>query len=275
MSYQQKTIKIILFLISLAVLLVILHFLTRYFSSYYPPIIPYLRYVNLGIDATIAGIGGYYIIRMLKRSILDPILLKRVEKSTARTIELFINILFYSILLLIVLATLGVNLTGAAIGGAVGGIAIGLAAQTVLSNVLSGVMVTGGKTLRPGDPVSLSSWIWGSPIVGETTTVGILFTEVKTTNGNIVKIPNSAFLGNTVFTKLESDNSLIYSFLVSINADVPAEQVLEKASAYIKDNLSKRKASFEAYFSAKAGGTNQFTIILHFMELNSFNTLMD
>jgi small-conductance mechanosensitive channel len=81
------------------------------------------------------------------------------------------------------------------------------------------------------------SWIWGSPIIGEVTKVSLLFTEVKTINGNLVKIPNSAFLGNTVFQKLEAENSLIYPLQVTVNADVEAKKVMEKVKEKLKDYL--------------------------------------
>ncbi|BDC18167.1 mechanosensitive ion channel family protein [Acidianus sp. HS-5] len=273
--WKKQVAKLLSIIVVLAIIAVLLHFLIDFASKYVPSIVPYLDYIYLATDAAIVGVGGYFIIGVLKK-IINVYLLGKMEASTARTISFFIDIAFYSILILVVLAALGVNLTGAAIGGAVGGIAIGLAAQTVLSNVLSGALVTGSKTLKAGDPVLLISWIWGSPIVGEATKVGVLFTEVKTTNGNIVKIPNSAFLGNTVFTKLERENSLVYPLQITVNADVPADKVMEKAKNYIKDELNKQKIPYpEIYFATKSGGTNVFTVILHFDNLNLLNSLLN
>ncbi len=275
MAYRNQTIKLLLALIILAIVAFSLHLLSDFLIREVKPLAPYVGYFDLGIDAAIVGIGGYIIIRVLQK-LISIYLLSKVETSTAHTLSLFLNIALYSILVLAILAALGVNLTGAAIGGAIGGIAIGLAAQTFLSNILSGLMVTSSKTLKPGDAISLSSWIWGSPIIGETQKVSILFTEVKTIYGNIVKIPNSAFLGNTVFTKLEGSNSLLYSFQVTVNADVAANQVLTKAENYIKDDFSKLKLTFpEIYFSGKNGGTNSFTVILHFQNLADLNKLLD
>jgi small-conductance mechanosensitive channel len=273
-NWKRQVVKLLSIIVVLAIIAILLHFLIEFASSNFPVIVPYLNYIYLATDAAIVGIGGYFIIGVLKR-IINVYLLGKMEASTARTLSFFIDIAFYSILILVILAALGINLTGAAIGGAVGGIAIGLAAQTVLSNVLSGALVTGSKTLKAGDAVLLISWIWGSPIIGETTKVGVLFTEVKTINGNIVKVPNSAFLGNTVFTKLEGENSLVYPLQITVNADVPADKVMEKAKNYIKDELSKQKIPYpEIYFTNKTGGTNVFTVILHFDNLNMLNSLL-
>ncbi len=273
-TWKRQVVKLLSIIVVLAIIAVLLHFLIDFASKYIPSIVPYLDYIYVATDAAIVGIGGYFIIGVLKK-IVNIYLLGKMEASTARTLSFFIDIVFYSILILVVLSALGVNLTGAAIGGAVGGIAIGLAAQTVLSNVLSGALVTGSKTLKAGDPVLLISWIWGTPIIGEATKVGVLFTEVKTINGNTVKVPNSAFLGNTVFTKLEGESSLVYPFQISVNADVPADKVMDKAKNYIRDELSKQKIPYpEIYFSSKSGGTNVFTVILHFDNLNILNSLL-
>ncbi|ARM77034.1 mechanosensitive ion channel protein MscS [Acidianus manzaensis] len=275
MNWKSQVVKLLIILIVLAIVAVLLHAIARIIVTYIPALGEYIHYVDLAIDAAIVGIGGYFVISII-RKIINVYLLGKMEASTAHTISLFIDIGLYAILILVILSALGVNLTGAAIGGAVGGIAIGLAAQTVLSNVLSGTLVTSSKTLKPGDNVSLISWIWGNPIIGETTKVGILFTEIKTINGNIIRIPNSAFLGNTVFTKLEGENSLVYPYQITVNADVPAEKVLTKATNYIKDYLSKVKVEMpEVYFTTKNGGTNIFTVIIHFNEMNSLNKILD
>lgn len=267
--------KLLLILLGLAVLYYVLTFSAKLIVSGFPQLKPYFNYVDLAIRASIVGVGGYFIISIIRR-VLNVYLLGKIESSIAHTISLFLDIILYSVLILAILASLGVNLTGAAIGGAIGGIAIGLAAQTVLSNVLSGTLVTASKTLKPGDNVSLISGIWGNPIIGEVQRVGILFTDVKTTYGNIVRIPNSAFLGNTVFSKLEGENSLIYILQVTISGDVPVEKVLEKTNNYIKDYFGKTNIPFpEIYFTSKSGGTNVFTVIVHFNEMENLNKILD
>ncbi|EWG06881.1 MAG: mechanosensitive ion channel protein MscS [Candidatus Aramenus sulfurataquae] len=275
MSARNNVIKIFAILVVLAVVAYFAKVITKLMVELLPILAPYSDDVILGINAVIVGIGGFIVVKIVQ-NVISLYLLSRIERSTAHTISLILNIALYSILVLAVLSALGVNLTGAAIGGAVVGIAIGLAAQTFLSNILSGILVTTSKTLRPGDAVSLTSWIWGSPIIGETEKVDILFTEVRTIYGNVVKIPNSAFLGNTVFTKLEGKNSLTFAYQVTVNADVPAEKVLSLANNYIRDELSKAKLPFpEIYFTNKNGGTNVFSVIIRFQEVTQLNSILD
>lgn len=274
-AWRSQIIKLLLILIALAIITFLLRVMTEFLVTYIHSLYPYLNDLNLALTATVVGIGGYFIISIM-RKIISLYLLGRMEVGIAHTIGLFIDIGLYSILILAILATLKINLTSAAIGGAVGGIAIGLAAQTILSNILSGTLVTTSKTLKPGDEVSLITTITGNPIVGEIIKIGILYTDVKTINGNVVRIPNSAFLGSTIFTKLQGENSLIYPYQIILNADVSADKIMEKANNYMKDYFTKIKIPLpEVYFTGKNGGTNVFTIIIYFNEMKSLNKVLD
>ncbi|MEM0113316.1 MAG: mechanosensitive ion channel family protein [Metallosphaera sp.] len=240
----------------------VVHTLLIAFVSSKSNLAPYLNDIQLGLDAAIVGIVGYIMIRIIKYA-LDNYLASKADKTTVRSISLIVDILLYSLLVLAILSALGVNLTGAAIGGAVGGVAIGLAAQTVVSNILSGIMVTTSKTVRPGDAVILSSWIWSPPIIGEAERVTLLFTEVRTYTGNLVKVPNSAFLGNTVFTKLREGEELVYPYELTINADVPGTVLLERAKNIIEDEFKVAKAEPpELSFNSKNGSTNVFLVLI-------------
>lgn len=236
--------------------------------------ITYAYYIVRGIDALLVGVGGYLIILLLQRLINRYISVK-IPDSSRHIFNIIIEGLLYLSLVLAVLATLGINLTGAAIGGAVVGITIGLAAQTFVSNLLSGLTVASSKTLTPGDSVILNSWIWGSPIIGKVKKVSILFTDIYTTSGNAVRIPNSAFLGNTIFTKLDSEHSISYPYTLSVNADVPATDLKALAEAKIKDLFEKEKLTLpEIYFTGKLGVTNSFTVIIHVNDLEKLNQIL-
>lgn len=272
MGFRVRTIDIVKILI-VVIILAVLTYLVAFLSDLFLP--KYKVYISDASAAVIVGLGGYVIVKILL-DVISPYLFSRMDKGVAHTARLVISVALYTIVVLAVLSALGINLTGVALGGTVAGIAIGLAAQTVFSNVLAGFMVSSSKTLKPGDPVILSSWIWGNPIVGEVTNVSLLFTEVRTLNGNLIKVPNSAFLGNTTFTKLSDGNQLLeYPLQVTINADVKAEQVLSLAQSYIKDSFDKEKVQVpEMYFTAKNGSTNTFMVILKFSNIDDLNTML-
>ncbi len=236
--------------------------------------ITYANYLVRGVDALLVGIGGYLIILLLRRIINRYVIVKAPIESR-HIINLIIEGLLYISLVLAVLAALGINLTGAAIGGAVAGVTIGLAAQTFVSNLLSGFTVASSRTLSPGDSVILESWIWGSPIIGKVKKISILFTDIVTINGNEVRVPNSAFLGNTTFTKLDTPHSILYPYTLSVNADVPAKDLQALAEAKIKDIFEKEKLKLPTiYFTAKTGTTNTFTVLVYAEDLKDLNRIL-
>ena len=275
MSSTRPLIRILVLLIIIGALVYILHVILSAFIASNSKLVPYVNDVQLGLDAALVGIGGYVVIRIIKYA-LENYLASRADKVTMRTVSLVVDLVLYTLLVLAILSALGVNLTGAAIGGAVGGVAIGLAAQTVVSNILSGVMVTSSRTLRPGDAVILHSWIWSPPIVGEAERVTLLFTEVRTISGNLVKVPNSAFLGNTVFTKLKEDGSFSYPYELTVNADVPGNLLLEKARNLIEDEFKSMKAQPpEISFYNKNGSTNVFLVMIRLDEMKNLTRYLD
>ncbi|WP_252896793.1 mechanosensitive ion channel domain-containing protein [Metallosphaera hakonensis] len=192
MSSTRPLIRVLLLLIIIGAVVYVLHVVLSALIVSNSKILPYVTDIQLGLDAALVGIGGYIIIRIIKYA-LENYLSTRADKVTIRSVSLIVDLALYTLLVLAILSALGVNLTGAAIGGAVGGVAIGLAAQTVVSNILSGIMVTSSRTVRPGDAIILQSWIWSPPIVGEAERVTLLFTEVRTVTGNLVKVPIRVF----------------------------------------------------------------------------------
>ncbi len=272
MSFKVRNIDIVKILITV-IILAALTYVIAFLSDLFLP--KYKMYISDVSSAVIVGLGGYVIVKLLL-DIISPYLFSRMDQGVAHVARLAVSAILYVVVVLAVLSALGVNLTGVALGGTVAGIAIGLAAQNIFSNVLAGFMVSSSKTLKPGDSVILNSWIWGSPIIGEVVNVSLLFTEVKTLNGNLIKVPNSAFLGNTIFTKLsQEEGDLEYPLQVTVNADVKAEQVLSLAQSYVKDSFDKEKIQVPLmYFTSKNGGTNVFTVLLRFNNVKDLNRVL-
>lgn len=90
---------------------------------------------------------------------------------------------------LVVLSSLGVNLTGLIAFGGMGGIAVGFAAKDIVSNVLGGLMIYWDKPFAVGD------WI-RSPdqeIEGTVERIGWRMTVVRTFDKRPLYIPNGTF----------------------------------------------------------------------------------
>ena len=280
MQWRNQLIKILVILVIVALIYFLVGVILSFLVTILPKqigqvIVTYEPDIQTAISVILIAIAGYLVIKIIQ-NIISATVLPKLEKGVASIVRFTLDVVLYSALVLAILAALHVNLTGVVVGGAVGGIIIGLAVQTVAQNLLSGALVTSSRTLSPGDAVSLISWIWGTPIIGEVKKVSLLFTDVLTIYGNTVKIPNSAFLGNTVFQKLEkTDGGLIYPLQVTVNADVEGVKVMERAKEILKDYFKDEKQVPEIIFSSKTGGTNVFTVIIRFTNINELNDLIN
>ena len=135
MQWRNQLIKILVILVALA----ILSYLTGVILTLLIPNLPKSIIstvsqiepdIKTGISVVIVAIGGYLVIRLIQQ-LLSMTLLAKLERGVVNIIKFSLDVVFYTILVLAILTTLHVNLTGVVVGGAVGGIVIGLAVQTV------------------------------------------------------------------------------------------------------------------------------------------------
>jgi small-conductance mechanosensitive channel len=269
---RNQVLFILLVLVSLGLADYLFHFYSSSYLISYQPISPYISYIETGINVVVVSLGGYLIIRIINK------IISRTLSNTGDsiTLRIVVDIILYTLLSIAILAVLGVNLTGVLVGGAVGGIVIGLAVQTIAQNVLSGIIVTASKTIKPMDKVSLVTNISSNPIIGEVRRISSLFTEIRSVNGTLIRIPNSMLFGNTIFHKLEGERGLVFPYTVNVNADVPYDELINKLTPIIQDYFSKINAEVpKIYFTSRVGSYNVFTALINFNSMENLNTLID
>ena len=82
-------------------------------------------------------------------------------------------------------------------GGTVLAIILGVAAQQVLGNLFAGLVLLFARPYAPGQRIRVYSGALGGPHEGLVTSVGLLYTTVQSTDGDI-NIPNSGMLASAV-----------------------------------------------------------------------------
>lgn len=246
--------------------------------QYYPSSASYIQYVS-AIEETILGVLGAYIVYRILISIAEMHGRNERNIGNAEVFKLIIRIVFYavvlSILLLIFGPYVGLSPSQALASGAIGGIIIGLAVQTTVSSILSGLLISSSKTIVSGDQVILHS-IYLGDIVCKILSVNILFTEVVNQYGNRIRLPNTILFSSTTFTRLKTGDTYVYPLAVSVDTDVNTNDLVKRVEETIKNEFQKRKLKQpEVYFSAKASGSNTFTVLLNFTALGEITVLTD
>jgi len=98
-----------------------------------------------------------------------------------------VNVLVVVAAMVLVLANLGVNMTGVLAGLGVGGLAVALAAQKSLENLF------GGVTLISDQPVHVGDFCRFGDRVGTVEDIGLRSTRIRTLDRTLVTIPNAEF----------------------------------------------------------------------------------
>jgi small-conductance mechanosensitive channel len=127
---------------------------------------------------------------------------KNIKVSTKGIISKFIDILIYSVVVIVLLKTFGVDMTTlAVIGGAVG-VGIGFGLQKIASNFVSGIILLFEKSVEIGDIIEIDN----GNIYGTLKRFGGRYALVETMDGKEIMIPNEEFIINRVTNWTYSNN---------------------------------------------------------------------
>jgi small-conductance mechanosensitive channel len=153
----------------------------------------------------------------------------QLSPSSHVLISKTISFTIYFVVALIVLDSIGVDLTALTVFGGGLGVGIGFGLQKVASNLLSGIILLSDKSIKPGDVIQIGEvygWISG---------LKSRYVSVVTRNGHEYLIPNEDLITQQVINWSYSDSNirLTVSFGVAYKSD--PHQVRDLVVAAIKD----------------------------------------
>ena len=106
------------------------------------------------------------------------------ERSLISLARRLLNAFIFVLVTLIVLSTLGVNVTAALAGLGIGGLAVGLGAQKTFENLLGGIAILSDRALQIGDTCRIGDQ------TGTVEDIGLRSTKIRTQDRTLVSIPN-------------------------------------------------------------------------------------
>lgn len=119
-------------------------------------------------------------------NVLDRMLSKsRLEQTLSNFIGSILKVVLYFVAILIVLSTLGVDVTSLVALLSVAGLAVSLALQNTLSNLAGGIQLLVTKPFVAGDFVEAGA------NSGKVEQVGLAYTTLVTADNKVVHVPNS------------------------------------------------------------------------------------
>lgn len=165
------------------------------------------------------------------------------SKNSLSLFKSIINIIVYTIGLLVMLESFGISITPILTALGVGGLAVALALQDTLSNLFAGIQITLTRTIKPGDYIHLTSGEEGT-----VTDITWRFTTLLTQSDNMTVIPNSK-LATTILTNYslpKKDLSFSIPVNIAYTSDLDkAERItLEIAETLMQENGIDTKPIF-------------------------------
>lgn len=158
---------------------------------------------------------GYLAIKLVMK-ILNKLLLKtKLEKIAISFINSILKFSLNLLLVLIILQTIGVSITGFIAVLSAAGLAVSLALQDSLSNLANGLIIISSKYFNEGDYIKIGD------IEGKVLEIHMLTTKISTTDNKLVTIPNSEIVTKCLinYSSLPS-RRVDLSFYLSYEADL-------------------------------------------------------
>ncbi|WP_439881924.1 mechanosensitive ion channel family protein [Pontibacter sp. MBLB2868] len=167
---------------------------------------------------------GIWVVKRLNRFIFNLMVRKGVDESLRPFLSNIIGVMLWVLLIVLVIAQIGVEMTSfiAILGSA--GLAIGLALQGSLSNFAGGVLILTVKPFKVGD------YIEAQGQGGTVHIINIFNTVLKTPDNKTIYLPNGPLASTVVVNySVESTRRVELLFTVSVHNDIgKVRQILQQ-----------------------------------------------
>lgn len=153
------------------------------------------------IDVALIFVVGVVAIMLLSRLIARHVV-PYLGSTGSNAIRLLLQVVGFSVILLIVFSITGINFVSALVGAGFFGLVVGLAAQAVLGNLFSGLMLVASRPFNVGDRIALITWQYGKfppslshgwlepSYTGQVKEITLIYTKILTDSNALVTVPN-------------------------------------------------------------------------------------
>ncbi len=142
----------------------------------------------------------------------------KIGALACKIIRLVIKALLLFVTLMIVLSSLGVEVSSLIAAFSVIGVALSLAIQDFLSNVFGGIQIISNHPFKIGDYVEAGGE------AGTVREVGLFYTKLDTPDKKLIQIPNSKIANDSIINYSNAQNRRL-EFLVCVSYDDEVEKV--------------------------------------------------
>lgn len=176
--------------------------------------------LNTGIKLLIAIVIlliSYRIINLLAKKIERRGECKKIDKTLARVLAYLFRIVLKVFIAIILIAYLGVDISGLTALVASLGVGIGLAVNGALANLAGGVLILVTR------PFKVDDFIDAQGVSGTVEDIRIVCTKLRTPDNEVVYVPNGSIANGNIINYSEKDTRRVdFSFEISYSSDCAA-----------------------------------------------------
>lgn len=191
------------------------------------------------------AVAAYWLITRITREVSARVIGRLTasgrmgERSVVPLMRRVLEVLAFIIIGLIVLSSLGVNVTAALAGLGIGGLAIGLGAQKTFENLLGGISILTDKALQIGDACRIGDQR------GTVEDIGLRSTKLRTEDRTVLTIPNGT-VANVVVENFRQRDKILFRQTVRLRYDLAPDHIryaLEQFREVLKESSRVEDAS--------------------------------
>ena len=184
-----------------------------------------------GNDVTLSGVAYFtllvalliYLSGLMRRWIAETLLVRgNIEDGVRQAVATIIRYIVVVVGLLIILQTVGIELTTLTVFAGTVGIGVGFGLQNIANNFISGLIILFERPVKIGDRIEVGA------VNGKVADIGSRSTTVLTNDNVSIIIPNSKFIVENVVNWSHNDPKMRFKVPVSVayGSDV---RLVEKA----------------------------------------------
>jgi len=209
------------------------------------------------LSALVAASVAFILVKLV--DVLIAVLKPRAAESESRLDDQLLPVLsgtLKAFILVIVGALIlqnsGYNISSLLAGLGLGGLAVALALQPTLANMFAAITLFVDRPFHVGDGVSVAG------VAGSIESIGLRSTRIRTYEGTLVTIPNSAVV-NAQIDNLQARPTRRTTFTIGVTYDTSSEK-LKKAVAILRDVMAQHPGTDTSRAHFKSYG--EFALIL-------------
>ncbi|QGJ71328.1 Low conductance mechanosensitive channel YnaI [Planctomycetales bacterium 10988] len=216
--------------------------------------------------------GGRWVIAMrdvaLEKTLKTATNEESNRKSAQTVVRFLVNCVIWSLVLLMILANLGIEITPLLTGLGVGGIIIGFALKEILSDIFCSVAIVFDSPFEVGDFIIVGDFL------GTVEQIGIKTTRVRSLSGERIVFPNKDLVESRIRNYVDMEERRVV-FNLGVEYSTPKEKVKE-IPGLVKEIVEEQdQVRFDRAHMRSFGESSLDYEIVYYVLTKDYNVYMD